>query len=94
MVHAAGAESRSAPHHLTAQHERLAKALGREPELLVAPDDPVELIVRVARERGTSLIVMGSRRVGGLRALGSVSEKVAYKTGCSILIVHAAQRGA
>jgi nucleotide-binding universal stress UspA family protein len=94
MVHAMGVESRSAPHHLAAQQERLAKALGREPELVSTPDDPVDLIVRVARERGISLIVMGSRRVGGIRALGSVTEKAAYRTSCSILVVHTRPRPA
>jgi nucleotide-binding universal stress UspA family protein len=92
LLHAIGVEGRSAPHHIAAQHELLGKLLGREPELLVEADDPAGAIVRVAREREASLIVVGSRRLTGRWALGSISERVAYKTNCSILIVHAGTR--
>lgn len=34
-----------------------------------------------------SLIVLGSRGLHGIRALGSVSERVAHRAPCSVLVV-------
>ena len=75
VVHAVGVESRSQPHHLEAQRDGLAGLLGVAPEMVIEAKRPAEAILAVARERQTSLIIMGSRRIGGVRALSSVSER-------------------
>ena len=54
--------------------------------------DPVTALVE--RSRGADLVVLGSRGLNGMRALGSVSERVAHRAGCSVLVVHAQARGA
>jgi len=87
VVHAVGVESRSERHHLEAERRRLAEALGAAPQVVVEAKPPVDAILDVARERQASLIVMGSRRIGGVRALGSVSERVAHRARCSVLII-------
>lgn len=57
----------------------------------VAVGEPAsERIVELADEREARLIVVGSRGLGGLKALGSTSERVAHKAGCSVLIVRTA----
>lgn len=43
----------------------------------------------VERSREADLIVVGSRGLHGLRAIGSVSERVAHHARCSVLVVHA-----
>ncbi|HSC50054.1 MAG TPA: universal stress protein [Gaiellaceae bacterium] len=48
--------------------------------------DPVHALV--ARSKTADLIVVGSRGARGLRALGSVSERVAHEAHCTALIVH------
>jgi nucleotide-binding universal stress UspA family protein len=42
----------------------------------------------VERSRASDLVVVGSRGLHGLRALGSVSERVAHRAHCSVLVVH------
>jgi nucleotide-binding universal stress UspA family protein len=49
------------------------------------PDHPVKALVAAAAE--ADLVVVGSRGLHGLKALGSVSERVAHQAGCSVLIV-------
>jgi nucleotide-binding universal stress UspA family protein len=46
---------------------------------------PVDLLVRAARD--SDLLVVGSRGLHGVRALGSVSERVAHRARCSVLVV-------
>lgn len=48
--------------------------------------DPVSVLVE--RSRGADLVVLGSRGLHGVRALGSVSERVAHRARCSVLVVH------
>jgi nucleotide-binding universal stress UspA family protein len=50
------------------------------------PTDPVTALVE--HSRTVDLVVVGSRGVHGLRALGSVSERVAHQAHCTALIVH------
>jgi nucleotide-binding universal stress UspA family protein len=63
---------------------------GRKPVVQVEQGSPHRRIVEVGNDIGASLIVMGSRGRTGLAALGSVSERVAHRAGCSVLIVRRA----
>ncbi|MGZ4385051.1 MAG: universal stress protein [Gaiellaceae bacterium] len=48
-------------------------------------DEPVHALV--SRASAGDLIVVGSRGLHGVRALGSVSERVAHRAPCSVLVV-------
>jgi nucleotide-binding universal stress UspA family protein len=50
--------------------------------------DPVEALVDASRT--SDLVVVGSRGLHGLRALGSVAERVAHEAFCPVLIVRSA----
>jgi nucleotide-binding universal stress UspA family protein len=52
---------------------------------------PAKRIVRMAKEGGFDLIVMGSNRLGflGRLAFGSVSEEVVHKAPCPVLVMKA-----
>lgn len=60
---------------------------GREPVSEIKDGTPHRRIVEFAGAIGASLITIGSRGRTGLRALGSVSERVAHRAPCSVLIV-------
>jgi nucleotide-binding universal stress UspA family protein len=47
--------------------------------------EPVAALVAAAA--GADLLVVGSRGLHGLKALGSVSERVAHEAGSSVLVV-------
>jgi nucleotide-binding universal stress UspA family protein len=53
------------------------------------PDEPATALVAAAAE--ADLLVVGSRGLHGLKALGSVSERVAHRARCSVLIVRSAE---
>lgn len=55
------------------------------PEAELDPRPPVEAIVD--RSRAADLVVVGSRGLHGWRAFGSVSERVAHRARCSVLVV-------
>jgi universal stress protein A len=67
---------------------RLA-ADGVTARLITVDGPPPAEIVRVARERDSDLIVMGTHGRTGLRsiALGSVAERVVHLAPCSVLVV-------
>jgi nucleotide-binding universal stress UspA family protein len=46
---------------------------------------PVEFLVEASTE--ADLLVVGSRGLKGIKALGSVSERVAHEAKCSVLVV-------
>jgi nucleotide-binding universal stress UspA family protein len=52
------------------------------------PDEPAQAIVSAAAD--ADLVVVGSRGLHGLKALGSVSERVAHRAHCSTLVVREA----
>jgi nucleotide-binding universal stress UspA family protein len=49
---------------------------------------PVDVLVTASRD--SDLLVVGSRGLHGLSALGSVSERVAHRAACSVLVVRLA----
>jgi nucleotide-binding universal stress UspA family protein len=51
--------------------------------LVVEDADPVHALVSA----GVDLVVVGNRGLHGMKALGSVSERVAHKADCSVLVV-------
>jgi nucleotide-binding universal stress UspA family protein len=68
----------------TAQH--LADRFGAELHTVVAEEEsPVDMLLHEAGD--ADLLVLGSRGLHGLRSLRSVSERVAHRAQCSVLIV-------
>lgn len=64
----------------------LTAALGREPTVLRAYGHADERILEAAASERVALVAVGSRGLGGAHALGSVSERVAHKAPCSVLV--------
>jgi len=88
LLHAIGVESNARPHRIEDQARRLRDALGRPIQTRIEPAEPRELILASAALNGaSSLVVMGSRRLEGLRALGSVSRRIVHEARCSVLLV-------
>jgi nucleotide-binding universal stress UspA family protein len=55
----------------------------------VGTSDPRHPVVALLdRSLGADLIIVGSRGLHGIRALGSVSERVAHRAICSCLVIH------
>jgi nucleotide-binding universal stress UspA family protein len=60
---------------------------GVEPARADEPGKVPGRIVEAATGAGASLVVIGRRGLSGVRALGSVSERVAHRAPCSVLLV-------
>ena len=63
----------------------IAARFGADLERYENVPEPVDALVEAAM--GADLLVVGSRGLHGLKALGSVSERVAHNARCSVLIV-------
>jgi nucleotide-binding universal stress UspA family protein len=74
-----------------AQVTELGEIVGVEPRLTEATGHPTHEIVEAARARPPSLLVCGRRGLHGIRALGSVSERVVHRVPCSVLLVPASE---
>jgi nucleotide-binding universal stress UspA family protein len=73
-------------HVVTALHDK-SHDLGRA--RMSSPVEVETYPVQALAEVDADIIVVGSRGLRGLRALGSVSERVAHRAECSVLVVHA-----
>lgn len=87
LLHTIGVESNARPHRIQEQGNRLERAIDGACVARVEVGAPAELIIDAAKGDASSLVVMGSRRLGGLKAIGSVSRKVVHKAHCSVLLV-------
>lgn len=67
----------------------IEKATGSAPAVVDSQGHVAERIGEAARAAQSSLIVIGRRGVGGIKALGSVSERVVHRAPCSVLAVPA-----
>jgi nucleotide-binding universal stress UspA family protein len=67
------------------------RALSHAPFADEVDEHPVEALVDAAGEAG--ILVVGSRGLRGLGALGSVSERVAHRAPCSVLVIRPEREG-
>jgi nucleotide-binding universal stress UspA family protein len=67
----------------------MLREAGLEAKLLLCEGDPAEEILRVAKDGGYDLIVVGHRGLSPVKAflLGSVSNQVVSHAPCSVLVV-------
>lgn len=63
----------------------LGKVRQADPYAIVDPGHPVEALSELSKE--ADLLILGSRGLHGPKALGSVSERVAHRAPCSVLVV-------
>ncbi len=87
LLHALGPESRVRPHRIESQIHELELSLPGAADALVEPGRPHQVILEAAQRAEAALIVMGSRRLEGLRVLGSVSMRVVHDGPCSVLLL-------
>lgn len=87
LVNALGPESKMNPLAIQQQAGTLERMLPGASEAIIEPGKPVDVIMSAAKSRKAAILVIGSRRLSGLRALGSVSRRVAHDASCSVLLV-------
>ena len=79
-------------HRISREGAALARSVGLDAEAVsrAEPGDIAETIVAVSRERDASLVVIGSRGLGGpLRRLaGGTASRVLEHAPCPVLVVH------
>lgn len=78
------------PQRIAAEAVELSADLGVEPTVIQAAGHPADRILETAAVERVSLVVLGSRGLSGVRALGSVSERVAHRAACSVLVARPA----
>jgi nucleotide-binding universal stress UspA family protein len=71
------------------QVELATDVIGASPDLLADPGPVPARIDEAARATHSSLVVIGKRGLRGVKALGSVSERVLHQAACSVLVVPA-----
>jgi nucleotide-binding universal stress UspA family protein len=85
LVHVSEGRSQA---HATLEHD--ARTVGEMAGVAAATieefGDPAGQIAKVARREGASLLVVGSRGLGGAQRLGSVGERLAHEAPCSVLV--------
>jgi nucleotide-binding universal stress UspA family protein len=67
--------------------EQICESAGAHLRRLMAEDSPVDALVQAGET--SDLLVLGSRGLHGVKALGSVAERVAHQASCSVLVVRA-----
>jgi nucleotide-binding universal stress UspA family protein len=87
LLHASGHESHARRERVEEQGRRLEGTAVGGNEVRVEHGSAHDVIVAAAESMGASLVVMGSRRLDGLRAMGSVSRRVVHEPPCSVLLV-------
>jgi nucleotide-binding universal stress UspA family protein len=87
LLHAVGPESDTDPQRIEEQGRRLAAAAGVETDLRLEVGSARNIVLETAHVLRASLVVMGSRRLAGVRTIGSVGRRVAHGARCSVLLV-------
>jgi nucleotide-binding universal stress UspA family protein len=87
VIHVMDGKYDEADSILDEQLAEIEKISGEPPEVSVPAGNATKEIVEAARAKGASLIVAGRRGLRGIKALGSVSERVVSGAECSVLLV-------
>jgi nucleotide-binding universal stress UspA family protein len=87
LVNALGAESKMNPRAIKAQARALQLALPNAGEPRIEPGNARDVILDAAKHTKAALVVIGSRRLHGLHAFGSVSRRVVHDAHCSVLVI-------
>jgi nucleotide-binding universal stress UspA family protein len=87
LVNALGAESKMNPRAIQAQARTLKHTLPNTGEPCIEPGKASEVIMNAAKDTKAAMVVIGCRRLGGVRAFGSVSRRVVHDAPCSVLVV-------
>lgn len=87
MLHVEDGSHSDSSSVIEAEVDEIERLTGTKPELSRISGHPAEKIVEAAAERGSSLIVCGRRGLSGIKALGSVSERVVHQADTSVLLV-------
>ncbi|MHB1569861.1 MAG: universal stress protein [Solirubrobacteraceae bacterium] len=87
LFHAPHAEGAQHPTRIAAQSRQLLERLGERATVVVEPGRAAATIAEVAEREQVSLLLVASRRLEGLRALGSVSERLVHSAPCSVLVL-------
>ena len=87
LVHASGHELHARRERVEEQGRRLEHAETGKYAVRIERGSAHDVIGAAAESTGASLVVMGSRRLDGLLAIGSVSRRVVHEAPCSVLLV-------
>jgi len=72
---------------LEAQIAEIGEVTGEDPWLTEPAGHPTQGIIETAQAKGCAMVVCGRRGLHGLRALGSVSERIVHAAPCSVLLI-------
>jgi len=86
LVHAEDHDDGARRHAQAEEITELIEVTGVEPSVIEQPQHTVDAIVTVAERENAALIVIGSRGRHGVAALASISERVAHRATCSVLV--------
>ena len=86
LVHAEGESDARRRRGFAEDAAKLFEELGVEPAVVYESGDPAEAIVRAAEGESADLVVVGARGLTGVKAFGSVSERVVHEAPCSVLV--------
>jgi nucleotide-binding universal stress UspA family protein len=87
LVNALGAESKMNTLAIQGQARALKRMLPDTGDPRVEPGKAVDVILAAAKDTEAALLVIGSRRLSGLHAFGSVSRHLMHDAPCSVLVV-------
>jgi nucleotide-binding universal stress UspA family protein len=86
LMHVGGWDDAQHRQAFSEQTVVLEKTTGSEPVVVEVDGDAHKRVPERAKEEGVSLVVVGSRGLTGVKSLGSVSERIAHSSKCSVLI--------
>ena len=87
LLHVLGRKSQVRSARIQRQAQELELLLDGNSDARIEQGNPRSLVLEAADEVHASLVVMSSRRLKGLHAVGSVSRRVVHQAHCPVLLV-------